>query len=95
MREPVGAEEVVLNPVWEPGKMLFEVTGAEGDTKTIWDKSNPDEVEAAEKQFNFLTKEKKYKAYYVTGEKGERGGEMKKFDKDAERIVFNKPNVGG
>lgn len=64
-----------------------------GDTKQIWDKDKPDEVEVAEELFNKLTK-KGYKAYRVD-EKGEKKGEMKKFDPKAEMMILVPALVGG
>lgn len=64
-----------------------------GDTKTIWDKNNPDEVEAARSTFNRLTK-KGYVAYTVVGE-GKKGSVIKDFDPDAEKIILSPPLAGG
>ena len=57
-----------------------------GDTKLIWDNDNADEVEAAEETFNRL-KKKGYHAFKVD-KKGEQGGEMKKFDPSAEKLIM-------
>lgn len=66
-----------------------------GDTKTIWDSKNADEVEAARKQFEYFTKEKKYSAFAVA-KSGEKTGEpLKAFDPNLEKIIFVKPLAGG
>lgn len=66
-----------------------------GDLKVIWDKNNPDEVEAARKQFEELTSKKRFLAYRVEGKKGEKGEVIRTFDPDAERIILAPPMVGG
>lgn len=77
------------------GHSLFEIMGKEGDTKVIWDKNNPEEVESAKRQFDFLVKEKKYAAFHVEGDKGDKGRQMREFDPKAERIIFVPPMAGG
>ena len=64
-----------------------------GDTKVIWDKDNPDEVEAAEDQFDTLT-EKGFIAYAVK-KSGEAGRKIKKFVADAGKIIMIPPIAGG
>tara|TARA_Y100000310_G_scaffold28146_1_gene26798 strand:+ start:2166 stop:2390 length:225 start_codon:yes stop_codon:yes gene_type:complete len=64
-----------------------------GDTKTIWDPNEPDEVKAAKKQFKSLT-EKGYRAFRVD-EDGEKDGQMDEFDPGAGKIIFVKQMVGG
>lgn len=83
------------DPSQYPQHHSFEIMGKEGDTKAIWDKNNPEEVEAARRQFEFLVTEKKYAAFHVTGEKGDKGGQMRVFDAKAERIIFVPPMAGG
>lgn len=68
--------------------------GKEGDTKSIWDMNNPDEVKNAERTFKDLT-DKGYKAFKVTGKNGERGEEMKKFDPSVERMIMVPQLQGG
>lgn len=64
-----------------------------GDTKTIWDPNNPDEVEVARETFDKLRK-KGYLIYRVNtiGNKGE---QMLKFDAKAEKMIAVPPVVGG
>lgn len=64
-----------------------------GDTKTMWDKNNPDEVKQAEKTFNKL-KKKNYIAYNVT-KTGKKGEIMHTFDPKAEKVIMVPPVVGG
>lgn len=77
------------------GKRAMAVMGAAGDTKYIWDGGNPAEVEAARRQFEFLTKEKKYAAFRMTGTDGGRGEQIRTFDPNAERIIFAPAMQGG
>ena len=88
-------EERGKDPSKYEGYNLFETMGKNGDTKSIWDKNNPDEVEAARQQFNYLVKQKKYVAFHVEGDKGEKGSQMKEFDPKAERVIFVPPMAGG
>lgn len=73
------------------GKM--HVMDESGDTKVIWDAKNKDEVAAARKTFDDLTK-KGYVAYAV-GKDGEKDKVIREFDEDAERIIMAKPIRGG
>lgn len=57
-----------------------------GDTKTIWDADNADEVEVAREQFDRL-REKGYSAFRVD-KKGEKGAPMKEFDPTAEKMIL-------
>lgn len=65
-----------------------------GDTKTLWDSKNPDEVEAARKQFDYFVKEKKYAAFTVD-KKGEKSEQIRAFDSTLEKIIFVPPLAGG
>lgn len=76
------------------GKHAFAVLGEYGDTKHIWDKDKEEEVEAARTLFDSLTK-KGYRAFKVTGKNGDKGDQMKKFDPDAERVIFAPQMQGG
>lgn len=73
---------------------LIEQMGKNGDTKTIWDRNNADEVAAARTAYDDLT-EKGYKAYHVTGEDGEQGDPMGSFDPNCERMILVPPMKGG
>lgn len=65
-----------------------------GDTKVMWSRDNPDEVDAARTQFNTLTR-KGYTAYRATGKDGSKGEQIREFDPNAERIILVPPVQGG
>lgn len=66
-----------------------------GDTKTIWDSKNPDEVENARKQFEFFTKTKKFAAFKVA-KNGDKTSEIiREFDPELEKIIFVPALAGG
>lgn len=77
------------------GKHAFAVMGTAGDTKVIWDPDSPVEVEAARAQFNTLTKNNKYRAFYVSGKEGRKDEVMTEFDPAAGRIILVPPMAGG
>lgn len=64
-----------------------------GDTKTIWDSDNKDEVEVARETFDKL-KKKGYLIYHVK-KNGEAGEQMLKFDPDAEKMIAVPKVIGG
>jgi hypothetical protein len=64
-----------------------------GDTRTEWDRNNPDEVNMARKAFEQAQK-KKY-LIYRTRRDGSRGELLREFDPNAERIVCTPQTVGG
>ncbi len=70
------------------------IMGKEGDTKHMWDKTKPAEVEAAKALFDSLIK-KGYTAYSVAGEKGDKDKQVREFDPDAERLIFVPPVQAG
>lgn len=74
------------------GELRIMDPGA-GDIKVGWNPENEEEVKIAEKQFNEMLK-KKFKCYRMFGD-GQKGEEMTKFDKFAEKILFIPPMVGG
>lgn len=78
----------------KPGDGEIAVMGKEGDVKTIWDRSKPDEVENARETFNRMRK-KGYLAFRVTDKAGERGEQMNEFDPTAERMIMVPPMQGG
>ena len=77
----------------EEGKIAIAIMGSAGDTKKIWDKNNPDEVEDAKESFKRLRK-KGYLAFHVN-KKGDKGEQMTEFDPDAERMIMVPPMQGG
>ena len=72
---------------------VLEAMDDTGDTKTIWDKNNPEEVEAARVAFLSL-KDKGYVAYSVDKE-GEPDSVIQDFDPTAERVIMRPAMVGG
>lgn len=70
------------------------IMGKEGDTKHIWDKTKPVEVEAAKQLFDTFIK-KGYTAYSVAGEKGDKDKQVREFDPNAERYIFVPPVQAG
>jgi hypothetical protein len=103
-KNPVAAKypdlEGVLNKIdWTldgeptPGKSYLSLLGELGDTKHIWDKNKPEEVEAARALFDALLK-KGYLAFHVVKE-GEPGKPMAEFDPNAERLIMSKQPIGG
>ncbi len=64
-----------------------------GDTKTLWNPDNADEVEAAEATFKKL-KAKGYLAYSVSKD-GEKNEALAAFDKSLGKIILSPPVRGG
>jgi L-alanine-DL-glutamate epimerase-like enolase superfamily enzyme len=71
----------------------LRVLSSMGDTKVIFDPDNDDEVAAAKVQYKTLI-DKGFKAFKVK-KSGEPGKKMKKFDKDAGKIIMVPPIIGG
>src|SRR5439155_24523353 len=65
-----------------------------GDYKVVWDRTKPDEVQAARDQFASW-KKKGYMAYSVTGAKAEKGTVLREFDPEAQSIIFAPALQGG
>lgn len=73
---------------------LMETMGPEGDTKTIWDPSNQDEVDNARRTYENLV-DKGYRPFYAIGKNGAQGEPMDKFDPEAGRLILIPPLQGG
>ena len=89
-------QERALHPEEHPGCGLFEIINYkpyDGDTKHMWDRNNPDEVEAAKTMFETF-KKKKY-AIFATDKNGEKGEQVREFNAMAERYIFVPPMQGG
>jgi L-alanine-DL-glutamate epimerase-like enolase superfamily enzyme len=71
----------------------LRVLSSMGDTKVIFDPDNDDEVAAAKVQYKTLI-DKGFKAFKVK-KSGEPGKKMKRFDKDAGKIIMVPPIIGG
>lgn len=72
---------------------IMSVMGIEGDLKTIWDKSKPEEVENARQTFDNLRK-KGYLAFR-TNKDGSKGEQIREFYPDAEAMIMVPQMVGG
>ena len=72
---------------------VMRIMGRPGDTKLIWDAAVEDEVAAAKKTFDDLTK-KGFLAYKVAAG-GKAGDRTKTFDPAAEKIILVPPMAGG
>lgn len=70
------------------------MTKEDGDKKTTWTPSNMVEVEAAQREFDYLVTEKKYSAFAVkpNGDAGER---LTKFNPAIGAMILIPPIVGG
>lgn len=69
---------------------IMDITG---DTKIMWDRNAPAEVETARASFDKL-KAKGYLAYTVK-KNGDPGEQIHAFDPAAEKIIMSPPLVGG
>jgi hypothetical protein len=76
------------------GRGAMAVMGVQGDTKYIWDKTKPVEVEAARAQFNTF-REQGYLAFKVTGKNGDKGEQITEFDPNMDAIIFAPQMRGG
>lgn len=77
------------------GKSVMAVLGRVGDTKHMWDKTKPAEVEAARTLFDKLVKQEKYLAFKVEGKDGLKGDQVREFDPNEERYIFVPAMQGG
>ncbi len=84
----------ILETALGPTQSVMAVMNEQGDKKTIWDRNNETEVEAASREFTFF-KGKGYMAYKVEGKEGRRGEILHEFDPSAERIIFAPQLRGG
>jgi hypothetical protein len=76
------------------GRGVLVVLDRTGDTRLIWNRNDPDEVDNARQTFDRLVKEKKFVAYKV-GAAGEKGEVMRTFDSTAEKIILAPALRGG
>jgi hypothetical protein len=78
------------------GRCAFAKMDKSGDTKTMWDPDNADEVEIAKLQFDKLVTEKRYSAFRVDDkDPAKKGARMTVFDPEARRIIFVPQLQGG
>lgn len=73
---------------------LIEVMGSVGDTKIIFDRNNPIEVDNARTMFNNLVG-KGYLAFKVSGKNGDPADQIREFDPSVDRYILTPPMVGG
>lgn len=76
------------------GLGAMAVIGVAGDTKYLWDKTKPVEVEAARAQFTKF-RENGYLAFKVTGKNGDKGEQITEFDPNIDAIIFAPQMRGG
>jgi hypothetical protein len=75
-------------------KLMFKrMDAGHGDKKSIWDVTNPDELEMAQKEFDELTK-KGFTAFYVKDD-GSKGERMTKFEPKAGTMILVPARKGG
>lgn len=72
----------------------MRVMGPLGDVRQVWDPSNADEVAAAKRVFDDLTR-KGHRAYSVRGDKGKKGEVITEFDPAAGKIILAPAMAGG
>lgn len=73
---------------------MLEVMDGSGDTKILWSRDNPDEVEVARTAFNSL-RAKKFNAFKIVGKDGSQGEQITEFDPNLERIIMVPAMRGG
>jgi hypothetical protein len=77
-----------------PGDCEIAKLDRSGDTKTIWNPDNEDEVANAKRTFDDLRK-KGYLAFRVIGKEGDKGEQMTEFDPRAGRMIMVPQMRGG
>jgi hypothetical protein len=76
--------------------VLKALDRALGDKSVSWDKGKPEQVEAAKQEFEYLVKEKRYKAYRIDPSKpGRKGVPVAAFDPAAEELLLVPQMQGG
>lgn len=88
-----GTEDMAFGDL-PAGRHAMAVMGERGDTKLQWDPTVAAEVEAARRQFEFLTREKRYAAFRME-RNGDRGEMIREFDPQAQRIILAPQMQGG
>lgn len=78
----------------KPRKHMLQYMSKEGDTRTMWNPANADEVAAAKRTFDELTK-KGYLAYVATNERGDKGEQIRVFDPEVGKIILVPQMRGG
>lgn len=73
---------------------VIQVLGKTGDTRIMWDRRNKAEVSVAEAAFE-AAKKAGALIYAAVGKEGERGEQVRTFDKKAERLIVVPAMKGG
>lgn len=94
MSEERQTVQEILDTPLGPNQSVMAIMNETGDYKIIWDRTKPDEVKAARKQFDEWKGTKKYQAYSVN-RSGDRGEILREFDPEAQSIIFSPPMQGG
>lgn len=76
-----------------PKSVMSEINES-GDTKIMWDADNEEEVQAAREMFNKLVTHGRHAAFAVK-RTGGKGGRIREFDPEAEKIILVPQIVGG
>ena len=82
-----------MSEVAEKPRHSLAVMDRTGDTKTMWNPDNKDEVDVARATFDALRK-KSYAIFRVKGD-GEKGEMMTQFDPKAAKLIAVPPVVAG
>lgn len=72
---------------------VIMVLDGSGDSRFMWSKDNPDEIDAAKKTFKRL-KDKGYDAFKVKSD-GSKAEKINDFDPTAEKLIMAPRMVGG
>jgi len=86
--------ETETKPAAPPYTGEMAIMGREGDTKIIWSKTTPVEVDVAKMAFDKLKKDG-YSAYSVSDNGDKKGDPVKDFDPNMERLVMVPPMQAG
>ena len=74
-------------------KGIMSIMGQSGDTKVVWSRGNPDEIENARRTFYDL-KERGFKAFAVN-KLGNKGEQIDEFNENAEKLIMVPQMRGG
>jgi hypothetical protein len=92
-QEVVGFTGEKRTRVKQPDDIEIAVMGREGDTKTIWNPQNTDEVANARRTFTDL-RAQGYLAFRVN-EDGGQGEQITEFDPNAGKMILMVPQMRG
>jgi hypothetical protein len=92
--EVMATTKDILDIELGPNQGVIAEINSSGDTKIIWARDNPMEVEIARAAFD-KAKRSGFAAYTVEGKEGRKGRVIGEFDVEAERIILAPPMAGG